>query len=327
MTTSNVEAARTGVAPRVSVAIAAYNSAVTLPETLESVAGQTFRDFEVIVVDDGSRDATQEVLTQYAAKWPWLHWVHQQNAGAGAARNRAIEQARGEFIAFLDADDLWMPDKLAVQMEVFARNPAVACVYTDEIDFQPHRDMPKTLFQDKPPARGNILSQLFPGNFVLTSSLVVRKTALLEVGCFDATQRVYEDLDLFLRLAERFEFDYVDRVLVRRRLLPDSLMHGNALACQRRDLEIIDEWVGRRPDLFPERSPQVRRRRGSVYARMGYALLSQRDYRGARHAFRRAIALGQREPDLLARAAVAHVPAAARLLQWLRSGRQESSRG
>lgn len=305
--------------PRVSVVVPAYNAADTLGETLESVAAQTFRDFELVVVDDGSSDATLKVLLKYAAKWPWLRWEHQQNTGVAAARNRAIELARGEFIAFLDADDLWMPDKLSAQMEAFDRNPAAACVYTDEIDFQPDRDMPKTLFQDKRPARGNILRQLFPGNFVLTSSLMVRKAAILEIGGFNPAHRVYEDLDLFMRLAERFEFDYVDRVMVRRRLLPHSLMHGNALACQHRDLEIIDEWVVRRPDLFPEHSPQVRQRRGSVYARMGYTLLSQRDYPGARRAFRRAIALGQRKPALLARTAMAQVPAVARLLWWLKS--------
>lgn len=299
-------------APQVSVAIAAYNAASTLPETLQSVAAQTLRDFELVVVDDGSTDATPEILANHAARWPWMRWERQQNAGAAGARNRAIALARGEFIAFLDADDLWLPDKLAVQLDVFARNPAVACVFADEIDFLPDRDMPATLFQDKPPARGRILRQLFPGNFILTSTLVVRRAALLELGGFNVAHRVYEDLDLFLRLAERFEFDYTDRVLVRRRILPGSLMHGNALACQRRDLEIIDEWVMRCPDLFPDDSPHVRRRRASVYARMGYTLLVQHDFQGAQRAYRRTIALGQRSPGTLAHAAAAHFPPAAR---------------
>jgi glycosyltransferase involved in cell wall biosynthesis len=308
--------------PRVSVIIPAYNAADTLKETMESVAAQTFRDFELVAVDDGSTDATPEVLAEHAAKWPWMRWERQPNGGAAAARNRAIELARGEFIAMLDADDLWMPDKLAAQMDAFARNAAAACVYTDEIDFLPDRDAPRTLFQEKPPARGRILRQLFPGNFVLTSSLIVRKAALDQIGGFDASHRVYEDLDLFLRLADRFEFDYVDRVLVRRRILPNSLMHGNALACQQRDLEIIDEWVARRPDLFPQDSPHVRRRRASVYARMGYTLLSMRDFRGARHAYRRAIALGEHGPGVLARAAVAHVPVAASLFRLAKEVRK-----
>jgi glycosyltransferase involved in cell wall biosynthesis len=299
--------------PRVSVVIAAYNAADTLEATLASVAAQTCRDFELVVVDDGSTDTTPALLTRFVQTHAWARWIRQDNAGAAAARERAIAAARGAFIAFLDADDLWLPEKLAMQMALFDRNPSLALVFTDERDFSSAGDAPLSRFQQKPPARGRVLPQLFFGNFILNSSVVVRKDALLAVGGFDAAHRVHEGIDLWLRLAEHHDFDYVDAVLVRYRVRPESLSHADLLACQRRDLEIMDYWMARRPDLFPADSRRIRRRRAEVFARMGRTLLSRRDWAGARHAHRRAIVLGQRSPGVLMRAAAAHLPVLARL--------------
>src|SRR6266446_6383269 len=170
--------------PRVSIVIAAYNAADTLPETLSSVAAQTFRDFELIVVDDGSRDSTPDVLDAHAGRWSWMIWTRQENAGVSAARERGIALARGEWIAFLDADDLWLPGKLNAQMVALAENPAVALNYTDAIDFLPDYDSSQTLFQQKRPARGIVIKELFSGNFINTSTVVVRKTALQAAGGF-----------------------------------------------------------------------------------------------------------------------------------------------
>lgn len=313
--------------PRLSVIIATRNVAGMLEETLASVAAQTYRDFEAIAVDYGSTDATPELLAMYADRWPWFRWECQDNPGnCAASLNRAIESARGEFIAMLDAGDIWLPDKLALQLALFARNPSAACVYADEIDFPSGADSPRTLFQAKPPARGRILLELFMGNFVQTSTVVVRKAALLEVGGLNPGLQVYEDVDLFMRLAERFEFDYVDEVLMRRRILHEHLTLDHALVRERRDLEIFDYWVKRRPDLFPEDAPHVRQRRAAVYARMGRTLLSQQDYAGAREAYRNAIALGQRGPGVLARAAAAHAPMLARLFRLATAARKQMLR-
>lgn len=314
-------------APRVSVIIAAYNAADTLEATLASVAAQTFRDFELVAVDDGSTDATPALLARFAQTHAWARWIRQDNAGAAAARERAIATARGTLIAFLDADDLWLPEKLAMQMAVFDRNPSLVLVFTDERDFSPDGDAPLTRFQQKPPARGRILSQLFFGNFILNSSVVVRKDALLAGGGFDAAHRVHEGIDLWLRLAEHHDFDYVDAVLVRYRVRPESLSHADLLACQRRDLEMMDAWMARRPDLFPADSPRIRQRRARIFERMGRTLLTRGDYRGSRKAYRRAIALGQRSPSVLARAAAAHLPALARLYGLAKAIRRRLSRG
>ncbi len=306
-------------APRVTIVIATYNAAKTLEETLASVAAQTCRDFELVVVDDGSTDDTPALLASHQATWPWMRWTRQANAGAAAARMQAVALARGSHIAFLDSDDLWLPDKLALQMELFDRNPATALVFTDERNFSSDGDAPLTRFQQKAPARGRVLERLFFGNFILNSSVVVRKDVFLAAGGFDTRQRVHEGIELWLRIAEHHDFDYVDKVLVRYRVRPDSVSHADALACQQRDLEIMDFWVARRPDLFPDNAPEVRIRRARVCARMGHTLLARRDWKGSRRAYRHAITLGERGPGVLMRAFAAHVPVVATLF-WLVKG-------
>lgn len=301
--------------PRVTIVIATYNAVDTVAETLASVAAQTYRDFELVVVDDGSVDDTPVLLARHQAVWPWLRWTRQPNAGASTARMQGVAMAHGEFIAFLDADDLWLPDKLALQMAVFDRRPSTALVFTDERDFSANGDAPLSRFQQKPPARGRVLTCLFFGNFILNSSVVVRKDALLAAGGLNPLHRVHEGIDLWLRIAEHHDLDYVDEVLVRYRLRADSVSHGNLLACQQRDLEIMDYWMARRPDLFPADSQRIRDRRARILERMGRTLMSRGDYPAAREAYRQAIRLGLHDPGVLLRATAAYVPPLARLVR------------
>lgn len=295
-------------APRVSVVIAAYNAAATLAETLASVDAQTFGDLEIVVVDDGSSDATPELLQAQARTSPRLVWVRQANAGVAAAREHAIAIARGELIAFVDADDLWLPGKLAAQVALFDRDPAVAFVYCDAIDFFPTGDASRSWFAEKRPARGDVLRELFNGNFALTSTVVVRKAALAAVGGFDRSLRVNEDFELWLRLAAEYRFDYVDAILVRRRILESGLTRANPMKCYLQDLAIIDAWVARRPELFAASSEIVRQRRALILSRVGYQHLNERAFPQARHAYAEAFRLGQRDRTTLFRLVAAHVP-------------------
>lgn len=310
--------------PRVTVVISTYNAAGTLAETLASVAAQTYRDFELVVVDDGSTDETPSLLARHEAMWPWLRWTRQANAGASAARMRAVGMARGEFIAFLDSDDLWLPDKLALQMAAFDRNQSTALVFTDERDFSEAGDAALSRFQQKPPARGRVLDSLFYGNYILNSTVMVRKDALLDAGGLNPSQRVHEGIDLWLRIAEQHDFDYVDKVLVRYRVRTDSISHADLLACQRRDLEIMDYWMARRPDLFAAGSPRIRQRRAGIFERMGRTLLSRGDYRGSRMAYRQAIRLGQRDLGVLFRAAAAHLPPLAKIVRRVKPAKEQA---
>jgi glycosyltransferase involved in cell wall biosynthesis len=301
--------------PHVSVVVAAYNAAGTLDEALASVAAQTYGDFELIVVDDGSTDATPELLAKYAAIWPWMTWFRQENTGVATARNRALERARGDLIAFQDADDIWLPEKLAEQVPLLDQNPDTDLVFADSTFFPSDPASPGSLFQQKPPQRGRVLQKLLMGCFVLMGTVVVRKSAILGVGGFVDGQTPFSDVDLILRVAEYHDFDYVDKVLMRWRIRPESLSHRDPLANQIRDLEMFDHWIARRPDLFPRNAPEVKDHRAKVYARMGRTLLARRDWKGSRRAYRRAIALGEHGRDVLVRAFAAHVPALA-MLFW-----------
>src|SRR5690349_3602213 len=108
--------------PKVSVIIPTYNRAQFIARAVDSVLEQTYKDFEIIVIDDGSSDNTQEILKAYEGK---IRYVYQQNKGISAARNRGIQEAKGEYIAFLDSDDVWKPEKLSVQVAILDVNPHV----------------------------------------------------------------------------------------------------------------------------------------------------------------------------------------------------------
>jgi len=300
--------------PVVSVVMPTYNAAATIAETIASVAAQTWREFELIVVDDGSTDHTPMLLAQHARAHRWMSWCSQPNAGAGAARSTGIALARSEFIAFLDADDVWVPNKLALQIAAFERNPGAALVYSDALDFDAAHERPRTLFQLKQPARGNVLRSMFErGNFINTSTVVVRKSALQAVNGFDLDRRINEDVDLWFRLAEGHEFDYVPEVLVRRRLLSHSLMHSNTLGVWQSDLDLIDRWVRRRPDLFPPNSPPVRHRRALTWSRLANTYLHRRAFGESRKAFINAVRYGKLDAGTLMRGLSAFVPRSADL--------------
>ncbi|MFA5242690.1 MAG: glycosyltransferase [Sulfuricella sp.] len=210
---------------RVSVVIPAYNSARFLRETIESVRQQTAPVHEIIVVDDGSTDETEQVIHSLGEG---LVYIRQANAGVSAARNRGIAQATGEIIAFLDADDLWLPQKVENQVRVFLGNPDVALVATDRTDIDAQGGLlldslfkKQGLYEFFSELRGNpvplALSRLVQVNFIPTSSVMVRKSALAQVGVFDTAIRYGEDLELWARVAAQYPIACLPEVLIRYR--------------------------------------------------------------------------------------------------------------
>ncbi|HEX8844379.1 MAG TPA: glycosyltransferase [Pyrinomonadaceae bacterium] len=203
--------------PRISVVIPTYNYGHYLPAAVESVRAQGWPDLEIIVVDDGSTDDTPRVMKELAGDD--LRYIRQENAGPAAARNRGIRESSGEWIAFLDADDLWMPEKLAVQMDELQKHPDASFSYTDtRVRFPDgtERDVKCE------PAGNNLLLKLLTGNQFSTPTVVVRRQCFLKVGQFEAELRTGEDWDMWLRLAAHFEGVYVARplALVRREFNP-----------------------------------------------------------------------------------------------------------
>jgi len=195
--------------PRVSVIIPAYNAERYLRETLDSVMAQTWRDFEAVVVDDGSTDGTREIVRSYGEP---VRLVEQANAGPSAARNRGVREARGELAAFVDADDVWLPEKLALQVPLFDAEGRVGLVYSRaEYMDEAGRPLPT---QQNPKPEGDVYLRLLEGNCVPTSSVVVRKACFEAAGGFAQDMVWAEDWHLWLRIARRHEFRVVDRVLV-----------------------------------------------------------------------------------------------------------------
>lgn len=186
--------------PRVSIVIPNYKGAVHIAETLDAVFAQTYTDFEVIVVNDGSPDTEllRQVLVPYLSRITFIDY--EKNRGASAARNSGIRAARGELIAFTDADDLWDPEYLQTQLD-FLDNSGFDMVYTDCTLFGQTPDVGYDMRVNNP-AEGLITRELFIDGkcHILPSGTVIKKEVLLKVDMFDETVPTAEDFDLFMRL-------------------------------------------------------------------------------------------------------------------------------
>ncbi|GAH74960.1 unnamed protein product, partial [marine sediment metagenome] len=167
--------------PTVSVIIPTYNRAYLIGRAIQSVLNQTYQDFEIIVVDDGSTDDTEEIVRSFKDKR--IGYVrHEKNKGAAAARNTGIKAAKSEYIAFQDSDDEWLPEKLEKQMKVFENAPPeVGVVYTDFLRIKGNKKIhiPFSWVTQK---EGNIHKELLKGNFVTTQSVVIRKKCFKKSG-------------------------------------------------------------------------------------------------------------------------------------------------
>jgi glycosyltransferase involved in cell wall biosynthesis len=206
--------------PRVSVVMAAKNYARFLPIAVESVLAQTFADWELVIIDDGSTDQTPDAVRLFLTDCR-VRYARVDRLGQSRAKNLGIRLARGEFVAFLDADDTWLPTKLEKQLALFAKQPEVGVVFCRRslIDEAGHA-LPQSTAPGPP--RGRILDRMFVQNHVCFSSAVVRRIVFSHVGSFDSAWDLAIDFDLWLRVARHYEFDFVDEELVKYRT-----GHGN----------------------------------------------------------------------------------------------------
>ncbi|HJP39532.1 MAG TPA: glycosyltransferase [Gammaproteobacteria bacterium] len=207
--------------PLVTVVIPAYNEAETIAAAINSVMQQSFTNFELLVIDDGSTDDTAEISAAIAD--PRVQVLSFDNQGLAASRNRGIRHATGELIAFLDADDLWTPNKLHSQVEALQQHPEAKLAYswTDCID----EDNRFLRHGSHVHAEGLVYKLLLSRNFMDNgSSPMVRKSAFDEAGVFDESYRAGEDWDMWLRLAHRYPFTCVPFVQVLYRIRKTSMM-------------------------------------------------------------------------------------------------------
>ncbi len=232
---------------RVSVVIPTWNCAPWLPACLGSVFAQTWRDFEVVVVDDGSTDDTAEALG------PWvqdIRYIRQPNRGVAAARNAAIGASSGEWIALLDADDLWAPHKLERQIAAFDANPRAGLVCSD-FSIEP---AVASYFRERGGYdTGRVFSRIVRDCFIFTSTVMLRRSLLDELGPFDESISYCDDYNMWLRAALRTEVATVPEVLCMKRERAGNARSFDATtAC----------WIGALRNLFtqtPDMSAAERR--------------------------------------------------------------------
>jgi len=199
-------------APLISVIIPTYNRAAFLREAIDSVLAQTEKDFELLIVDDGSTDETRAVAESYGGP---ARYFFQPNAGASVARNLGIKHAHGKFITFLDSDDLWLPKKLARQIEWMNAHPEIMLCYTDEIWIRHGVRVNQKKIHAK--AGGWIYPHCLPRCIISPSSVLMRRELFEAVGVFDEQLPICEDYDLWLRVASRFEVGFLAEPLIVKR--------------------------------------------------------------------------------------------------------------
>jgi glycosyltransferase involved in cell wall biosynthesis len=199
--------------PLVSVVLPTRDRESTLGRAIESVLSQSYRPLELLVVDDGSRDGTRAVLERYGAS---LRVLRQERRGAYPARNLGVAHACGKLVAFIDSDDAWYPDRLASQVPLLSRSE-VGLVFADAVHLFPGEPgsatRSTTCFATTPPRRGHVADHFTWGNFVPTTTVLVRRGCLEQVGGFPTSHDVSADYLTWFRIALRHEFEYVDRSL------------------------------------------------------------------------------------------------------------------
>jgi glycosyltransferase involved in cell wall biosynthesis len=234
----------------VSVVIPAYNAAPYLAETLTSVRAQTAPHYEIIVVDDGSIDDTVSIAERFGARC-----LRQSNLGASTARNAAIRAARGQYVAFLDADDLWAPDKLEKQAAYLAAHPDTVWIYSDALVFDSAtRHMICRIGERIQLYSGDILRPLLLRSFIPSATPVVQRDALFEAGLFDEARerRIGEDWSLWLRIAERHPVAFLDEPLALIRAHRGSASRSvDPMVAYRSQKAILEQTISRNPDTAP----------------------------------------------------------------------------
>ena len=265
----------------VSVVIPAFNSAGWIAETLASILAQEYANLEIIVVDDGSADET----TQVVARFERVKLIRKANGGPGSARNMGIRAAHGEYIALVDGDDLWLPGKLRLQMDLLART-GLAWVYCDGFIFDGQTGQNTWTFgRVKRLYQGDILEPLLLNNFIASPTPVIRRDVFEAAGYFDEAGPVHlpADWQQWLRIAARYPIGLVRRRLVRYRVHAGSFsVREDPLDAFDRQMRVIEWAVAREPARL---GPLKQRAIANLRIGIGRSLARKGDLPAARQMF------------------------------------------
>ena len=275
--------------PTVTVVIPAFNCDTYIVETLNSVISQTYPVAEIIVVDDGSTDHTYERVSEFHES---VQYVRQERQGVSRARNVGISLANSEFVAFLDSDDLWKPDKLMKQIEALSEESSRECVHTNFALLSKEADRWTEGPAKWEPAFRNYFCEFIHGRRFRMSSLLASKRCLEHIGGFDEKipGRYSEDLDLFLKISEKFPIGYIREPLVLyRRHAQSTTATGHARDLAVCDLYVFEAALRRCPDRWKSLESRDRNALYDMAFFAGWSCLEANDFRYSRQYFRKAL--------------------------------------
>jgi glycosyltransferase involved in cell wall biosynthesis len=297
--------------PLVSVVIPAFNAGRTIDRALASALGQDYQPLEIIVIDDGSTDDTARIA---GARDQWVRLLRlKQNRGVAAATNAGLGLARGEFIAFLDADDEWLPGKLRAQLDLLLRHPDLifVCGPWREVELSGRIALEPPHAVSSDPCRRTVWRELLAGSFVLKSTVVARAAHVSRAGGFDESLPVAEDQDLWIRLAMLGPVGWYPEPLTVHYETPGSLTQRYALRQKDFVLPMVAKHVAaRRHELS---STEIRRIFGTRYAQIGRSLYQAGRYLSGLLYLGRSILRGTRPGANLAFILIASPP-----VRWFR---------
>ncbi len=227
---------------KVSVIIPAYNKAEYTRRTVDSVLAQTYPNIEIIVVDDGSKDRTAGVMAEYGSR---INYFFKANGGACSARNEGILRAKGEYVTFLDCDDLYCPQKVARCVDYLEKNLRFGFVYS-AVYFIDEKDSIVGLYDHPRSREGLIASRLILGNFICNSTVVVKKDILHRAGFFDETIFTPADWDMWLRLSRIAEAGYIRDPLIKYRVT-DNYTFNRLEQARREEIVVLEKFFKTSP--------------------------------------------------------------------------------
>jgi len=265
-------------AERVSVIIPLYNRKDYIEQTIRSVLNQTFSDWKLYIVDDGSTDGSRDVLTQFDD--PRIVIIQHPggvNKGQSASINLALANVGGEFISILDSDDYWESDKLAIQVSYLDANPDVGLVYCNGFAVDSNGNYLYTRYDDSHVETQKPESVLLDCYLYIPTNSMFRSSCLSKIGFFDETLRAAQDHDFAIRLAEVTKFGYVDKKVFSYRRHPNSISHMNADRRWRNGFVILKNAVER----YPYPGNVIRKRKAVLYFRLAQCELEMGRYLSA----------------------------------------------
>ncbi|MEW6608546.1 MAG: glycosyltransferase [bacterium] len=274
----------------ISIIIPTYNAENFLPQAINSVVEQTYQDIEIIVVDDGSTDNTKRIIEPFMDK---IYYIYKDNGGPASARNVGIKSSKGEYIAFLDADDIWLPQKLELQINLFQQCQEIDWIHTNLVLIDESgnvigiRKLTEIL-------SGSIFKILFMENWVLTSSVMMKRECLKIIGNFDETLSVNQDYDLWLRLSHYYKCGYLEQPLVKYRIHHAQ----NTKKIERLffyEKAVIEKTI----QNFPEIAGKSKLRYGKLYFKWGCRYFEISELQEARKKFKTALSYQHLNPKYI----------------------------